>query len=173
MKRGRITEEEEILPKWNGLRHIPLTEWVENGLYQKAYFKSSVPSITCTVPTQVSIREDGARFAYIIQMNDELLEFVEFVNRNIFFSPFTYKLDDPYEIRLSVYDGKFYIKTFTRPIIFDENKIQIQPELPLAIKAKVKISAASISRKKDDCIYHVFFKVDQMLMDNTNVCLWK
>jgi hypothetical protein len=69
MKRGRT---EELIPKWDGLQHISLTEWKENGLYQKAYFKSTIPSITTDIPTQVYIRNEGERFAYTIQMNEEL-----------------------------------------------------------------------------------------------------
>ena len=153
MKRGHTHDGEEVLPKWNGLRHIPLSQWIEQGLYQKAYFKATIPSVTSTISTQVSIREECPRFAYIIQMNDELKEFAEFITRNIYFSPFTYKLDEPYKIILPIYDDKFYIKTFASPIIFDENKKQFHLDLPLNIKAKVKISAFSISKKMDEYEY--------------------
>jgi hypothetical protein len=168
MKSGRT--EESTLPKWKDLQCIPLTNWIQHGKYEKAYFKMTPPSITTSVATQVKIRQDGSRFAYIIQMNEELQEFVEFINRNIYFSPLTYKLDESYHIKLSVYDNKFYIKSFVTPIIFDEDKKHIPPNLPLNITAKVKISAHCILKQKDENAYNIFFNVDQILFDE---CAWK
>ena len=173
MKRGRTDDGDEVYPKWLGLHPSPTTEWIDHDLYQKAYFKAPSPSITTSSAIHLKIIKDGDHFRFIIKMNDEIKNFINSIERDVFFAPFAYSLEQQYKILLPSYDGNLYIKSLYPPTVFNEQKEQVSlKDMPLLNKAKVKIIAQCISRKKGEHVYHVFLKIEQILIDNSIECAW-
>ena len=165
------TETHEILPKWNGLYQMPISPW-RDGIepYEKSYFLDPMPSLISEKSTSVRIRQDdGGKFHYIIQLNAELTSFLDSLERNIYFHSVIYS-QQIMKVNMSTYDQKLYINTKTQPAIFDGEKRQIHPMLPMEITAKLNLVATCLSRKKNTHSYHVFYDVKQLLLSNE--CVW-
>ena len=137
-------------------------EWKEYGKYEKAYFKSPIPSLTITKSTFVRVFKGGDNhFHYIIHMNGEIRQFLSSLVSSLFYHTQLFSLME-HTILLSVHDGKLFVTSNKAPVIFDEEKH------PLSTAnyegwALVKITAECLSKVKDSRDYRVFFNVDQIL----------
>ena len=160
----------EILPKWNGIYQMPLSAWRDNNaIYEKSYFQEPIPTLISRSTTQVRIRQDGTQYHYIIQLNGEFSAFLDELERNIYFHSSIYS-QQCLKVTIGSCYKKLSINSFVKPTIFDEDKKQISPPLPLSLNAKVKLVASCISRKKGTHSYHVFLYVKLLMLSNE--CAW-
>jgi hypothetical protein len=157
------------IPTWDGLRNIDMVDWIGSGIYEKSYFKDPKPSIMSEHAARVIVRkDDDDLFTTIIHMNDELREFLSFLERNTCFSTLPYE----YELNLPVFYDKVYMKSYTPPILFDVGKDRVHYERPINVMAKFKLSAQSISHKKGTSSYYLFLVIDQLLFHDIEICEW-
>ena len=108
-------------------------------------------------------------------MTPEIQDFLDEVDQIVFFSPNVNPTrGDKSKVKLPQSNDKLYIKTWVAPIIFDSQKkrMRLSNPLPVSIKAKVQLMAQCISKKKDEEIFHAFFKVNQVMIDDMTECAW-
>ena len=147
-----------------------LSQWYDEGnQYLRAFFLSPALKLTSTQSTQVKIQELADRYQYMITITPEIRDFLDMVYQRI-----RKAIEGECKVIQPQSNDQLYVKTRASPILFDVQKkrVRLPNPLPITIKAKVELTAQCISKKKDEDIYQVFFKVNQLMMDDMAECAW-
>jgi hypothetical protein len=164
MKRAREEDEEDALSPWS------------EGSLQTSFFTPPL-SLIAESSTLVKIYAKSGRYLTVIQTNHELKNFMAEAER------LTYFAREPYEynalFKSGVREGVLFLSSNTLPGIFDTNKKQIiVHSFPWIRRAKVKLSAIFITRKKEEneTIYRVHYSLEQLMLEynemNSSICAW-
>lgn len=118
--------------------------------------------------TLVKIFPRDGKYLFIIQIQDEIKEFMNYTESSVYSSEYPYvNITQPSK------EGVLFIWSQNNllPIIFDSNKKPIEiKSFPFICHAKVKINFASWNRVNDTIRLH--YQMEQILLDTSYACAW-
>lgn len=118
--------------------------------------------------TLVKVFPRGGKYLFVIQITEEIKEFMIYTESTVFSSEYPYV-----DITQPSKEGVLFIWSQHNllPIIFDSNKKPIEINyFPFICHAKLKITFASWTRVND--AIRLYYQFNQILLDSSDACAW-